>query len=161
MQIDRHSQNSETGSSHICYSSLPTIMVIKNYAYNYPSDYELYLTELINRSQFFLRLSNGKGYKHLAHQSQYNGQYDCVSDNYSIDYKILGTKSSLYAESNLSLGKAFIESGIILTVIPKQLDGMTVARTNPLLKKYSLEDLERIDDLTKTHLNRNDYCEIR
>ena len=126
-----------------------------NYILNLESSYEDYLTEFVNCSSRFLSLSNGEQYKHTCKKAQSNKECDCVSNGYQLDFKILGTESSLYANRNLSMQKMLVRDGVLLTMPPKQVDGMYSARTDPLLKGYSYEDLVRLEHSSETKLDRN------
>lgn len=59
-------------------------------------DPEIYLTELINHSEYFLHLSGGEQYIHVKDQS--DGQCDAVSAQYELDYKLTESTSRLQAD---------------------------------------------------------------
>jgi hypothetical protein len=136
-------------------ASLAPELIRDNYIFNLESSYEDYLTEFVNCSNLFLSLSNGEQYWHISKKAQSNSECDCVSGRYQLDFKILGTESSMYASRNLSMQKMLVRDGVLLTMPPKQVDGMYSARTDPLLKGYSYEDLERLEHSSETKLDRN------
>lgn len=150
-------------SDHLCsiprheigIDSLAPELIRDNYIFNLESSYEDYLTEFVNCSSLFLSLSKGEQYKHVSKKAQSNGECDCVSDKYQFDFKILGTESSLYASRNLSMQKMLVGDGILLTIPPKQVEGMYSARTDPLLRGYSYDDLVCLENSSETKLDRN------
>lgn len=71
-------------------------LVIKNYVTgDNRVNYEVYLTELINNSEYFLQKSGGSEYVFSENQSE--GQCDAVSDGYKIDFKLTASTSRLEA----------------------------------------------------------------
>lgn len=52
-----------------------------------PYSYEDYLRDFVNCSSCFLKKSNGKLYKRP--ESEAHGEYDCASDEYKLDFKLL------------------------------------------------------------------------
>lgn len=136
-------------------ASLAPELIRDNYILNLESSYEEYLTEFVNCSSLFLSLSNGEQYRHISKNVQNDSECDCVADGYQLDFKILGTESSMYAIRNLSMQKMLVQDGILLTMFPKQVDGMNSASTNPLLYHYSYADLVRLEHSPKTRFDRN------
>ena len=67
---------------------LPPQLIIKDFVKkDKRCDYEIYLRELINTSSYFLKKSNDNPY--TAPLSEENGQCDCLSPNYKLDFKLL------------------------------------------------------------------------
>lgn len=62
--------------------------------------YEEYLLELVNSSDFFRRKSDGQLY--AAPEKEDHGQWDCISKDYSIDFKQLGSQGVFHAGSTLT-----------------------------------------------------------
>lgn len=142
--------------SEINRTSLPPEMIIDDYIENYKNiSCEDYLTEFVNSSSLFLKLSSGQTYTHTPISQQNNKECDCRSDLYELDFKRLGTQSSLYAKRNLSLQKYCLAEGVVATTFPRQSKGMEVTLTNGLLMRYSLDDLLRIDNSATPKFNRN------
>ncbi len=139
----------------IFISPLPAELIRDNFIRNLEASYEEYLIEFVNCSSTFLMLSGGAAYMHNDKRSQNKGECDCVSTNYQLDFKILGTESNLYASSNLSKQKAITGNGVLITLIPKQADGMYVARTNQLIMNYTYSDLERLEKSGQDKFTRN------
>lgn len=120
-------------------------LIIKGFVNDEPEcNYELYLTELINHSKLFMQKSEGEAFKWEEHQS--HGECDAVSKNYSIDYKLLATRSSLQglretssritknAEGGIAFGLGRWPAGIPFTGV----------RTVAALRSYSLKDFNKI-----------------
>lgn len=142
--------------SKLCRTSLPPELIIDGFIENYPDvGHEDYLTEFINHSSFFLALSEGQAYQHTPKSRQSNAECDCCLDVYKIDFKRLGTNSALYAKRNLSQQKVCLAPGVMAFCIPRQTEGMGVTLTNPLMQRYSLEDLLSIDSSSKPKFDRN------
>lgn len=146
----------EVPLSKLYRTSLPPELIIDGFIENYPDvGHEDYLTEFINQSPLFLTLSEGQAYQHTPKNRQSNAECDCCSDGYKIDFKRLGTMSALYAKRNLSQQKVRLAPGVMASCIPRQIEGMEVTLTNPLMQRYSLEDLLNIDSSTKSRFDRN------
>lgn len=60
-----------------------------------PYSYEDYLRDFVNHSDYFLQKSNGKPYSKPVSES--NGEWDCISDGYSFDFKLFTSQSRLQA----------------------------------------------------------------
>lgn len=141
---------------------LPPELIIDNYIQNYRDvSSEEYLTEYVNRSTLFLNLSGGIPYQHTPKRQQCCAECDCRSEKYEFDFKRLGTQSSLYAKRNLSLQKVQLTKGVIATCIPRQLDGMYIARTLQLLNQHNLNDLKKIDSIQLPKFDRNNLSPER
>lgn len=59
-----------------------------------PYSYEDYLRDFVNCSSCFLKKSNGKLYKKPDSEAQ--GECDCISDKYAIDFKLFTSQSRMY-----------------------------------------------------------------
>lgn len=98
--------------------SLPSELIVKNFIEGVKQcNYELYLLELINKSSYFLELS--KGILYTAPSSESNGECDCISDNYQMDFKLIGGTTLLHAKSILFDKKRVIDNSVIITGPPK------------------------------------------
>lgn len=62
----------------------------KNPSYSY----EDYLRDFVNCSEHFLKRSNGKPYRKPDSEAQ--GECDCISDEYAIDFKLFTSQSRMY-----------------------------------------------------------------
>lgn len=140
-------------------ATLPPEMIIDDFIEgDKPVSYENYLTEFINKSSLFLSLSKGQEYHHTPKNQQSNGECDCRSNQYELDFKLLGTQSGIYAKRNLSFQKARLAEGVLVTLVPRQIEGMEITLTNTLLKQYSLDDLLDIDHNDVPKFDRNKLC---
>lgn len=140
---------------------LPSEMIIKNYIRGNPDcNYEKYLLEFINASDFFLAKSNGGIYQ--SPQSEENSQCDCISTSYELDFKLIASKTALQARSILCPSKAEISEGVIITGAPKVKKGMIKAtRIYAALRGYDFEGLRRLRATTvKKQGVENDIIEL-
>lgn len=138
--------------------SLPPELILDNFIQGFESSYEDYLADFVNKSKIFAELSGGKEYYHLPKKKQSHGECDCCSENYSLDFKMFGAKSSLYASRNLSLHKVMPCPGVIMKCPPEQSEDMDVALTNDLLRAYYLDDLIKIDGQEFPNFDRDHLC---
>lgn len=142
----------------IVRGSLPPELILDDFIYGFQSSYEDYLVDFVNKSKIFSELSSGKEYRHPPKDEQNNGECDCCSENYSLDFKLFGTRSSLYASRKLSLQKTMPCPGVIAKGPPDQVKDMEVALTNNLLRMYSLDDLLAIDGQKALKFDRDHLC---
>ena len=105
-------------------------------------DYEKYLCEFVNASPFFLGKSHGEHYKHIPHNSQSNGECDCVSASYELDFKLIMSESMGRAKST-SYNTKYYDPKLGMTVIgsPKEEHEITATRLHFILSEYSFCDL--------------------
>jgi hypothetical protein len=145
-------------------ASLPPELIRDNFVRNYRKvSYEEYLTELVNCSNTFLNLSRGGKYIHTAKSSQKNRECDCCSDYYELDFKLLGAQSSMCATNTLSSQKVYTD-GKIIALLPRRLNGMEVSRTAVLLRQYSLDNLNEINERPRKKMIRARYspeCDVK
>lgn len=128
--------------------------VIRDFVNDEPEcNYERYLTELINNSEYFMRKSKGKAFQWVENQD--HGECDAISEIYSIDYKLLATRSSLQGlrETSGSITK-YLDGAYEFGVgrWPKGVK-FTYLRTAAALRHYSGEDFLRIAN------NPSDFAE--
>ena len=107
-------------------------------------NYELYITELINKSSVFMKKTKGKPL--CCIESQSHGEPDASSDNYSIDYKLLATRSSLQGLRETSNSITKLCEGVYIFgsgrwPLNKQFYYIRMAAA---LRSYLEEDIERI-----------------
>lgn len=119
--------------------------IIHDFVNNEPNcNYERYLTELINHSALFMQKSKGTPFEWIEHQD--HGECDAVSDCYSIDFKLLDTRSRLQGlrETSSSITKYMDGAyGFGLGRWPAGKEFIAI-RTVAALRQYSNEDLRRI-----------------
>ena len=123
---------------------LPSEMIIKNYIHGDPDcNYEKYLLEFVNASDFFLAKSGGDIYR--LPKSEENGQCDCISASYQLDFKLIASKTALQARSILCPSKTAVTNGVIVTSEPKVKEGSIKAtRIHAALRGYDFETLQKL-----------------
>lgn len=77
-----------------------------------PYSYEDYLRDFVNHSDYFLQKSNGKPYSKPVSES--NGEWDCISDGYSFDFKLFTSQSRLQAARIFSQSIKLVAPGVVL-----------------------------------------------
>lgn len=147
----------EIGLEHIMRATLPPELLFDNYIDGIESTHEAYLTEFVNASDCFMGLSKGIKFVHIPKEKQNAGECDCVSENYELDFKRFGTRSSLYAKSNLSWQKVSPCPGLVMYAKPKQLKGMSVTLINNLFNDLDVDDLTQIDKMPHSKFNRDEF----
>ena len=80
-----------------------------------PYKYEDYLLEFVNSSTFFLAKSKQQPYLHPV--SEANGEWDCTSPTYQIDFKLAAAESMLRAKRLFSKQITYL-NGITLVSAP-------------------------------------------
>ena len=123
-------------------------LIIKNFVDGEKDcNYEKYLLEFINKSNFFLRKSNGEYYIMPINES--NGECDCNSTIYQLDFKLIASESSLEARSLLSDGKIVLGDGAItITTACKSnnLKSIETTRLFAALRMFTFEALCNLKD---------------
>ena len=95
-----HTRGSNMIDTTMQAKELEAPLIIKGFVKNDPKcNYEIYLRELLNVSSWFQKLSPGKFVKP---DSESNGECDANNPSYSIDFKLLASKTSLMARRELS-----------------------------------------------------------
>ena len=84
---------------------LPAALICKNFIDGMDNcNYEIYLREVVNASAYFSDKANGKEY--TAPLEETHGEWDCISDSYSLDFKLLASETALRAR-NLFSGRIY------------------------------------------------------
>ncbi len=138
----------------LCEKMLEAPMIIKGFVYNDPiCNYEKYLTEIINCSVLFLDKSKGEEYYFIEKQD--HGEDDAVSVNYSVDYKLFASKSSLQALRETSCIQ-FISGDICLIGKSRLPSGESFPyiRLMAALRNYSYDDFVRIRINPRTDIDK-------
>lgn len=120
---------------------LPSELVIKDFVYgDADCNYEKYLLEFVNASEFFRVKSNGGLYQ--APMREDDGQCDCISTHYHMDFKLIASKTVLQARSILCARKTVIAKSITAVGAPVKKDGQIKAtRIFAALRDYNLKGL--------------------
>lgn len=96
---------------------LPAAVIIDNFIRGIGKySYEDYLREIVNSSKFFLNKSNGKEYHKPPKES--NREPDCISDKYTLDFKLFAAQTRCKADSLFS-SQIVSENGITSYGAPK------------------------------------------
>ena len=121
---------------------LDSVFIIKNYVNGDENcNYEKYLIELINESIFFRKKSNFLTYKLPIKED--NGECDCYSDLYKMDFKLAAANSRLRAQNLLSMQYKILAPGVRATILPKKTGTqLTTTNFHVVLKNYTMEQLE-------------------
>lgn len=135
----------------IKYKLLPPAMVIKNFVDGEEDcNYEKYLLELLNLSNYFEKKGKGE-YCHPAEES--HGECDAISSNYEVDFKLLASSSFLQAQSILSLSVSKIDDGIIAYGSCKKPDGyIESTRIEAVFRYMKLEDFTELFNKKKENM---------
>lgn len=80
-------------------------------------DYEIYLREVVNASEYFKRMSNGAVY--TAPPEEAHGEWDCISADYSLDFKLIASETALRARNLFSSGIHKMAEGVTVYTVPK------------------------------------------
>lgn len=97
---------------------LPAALICKGFINGMPDcDYEIYLREMVNASAYFMEKSNGEGY--TAPIEEAHGEWDCISDGYSLDFKLIASETALRARNLFSSGIYKMAEGVTAYCTPK------------------------------------------
>lgn len=97
---------------------LPAALICKGFIGGMADcDYEIYLREVVNASAFFRRKSNGEEYS--APLTESLGEWDCISDSYSLDFKLFASETALRARKLFSGGIYKMAEGVTAYCAPK------------------------------------------
>lgn len=80
-------------------------------------DYELYLREVVNASTYLKGRSNGEVY--TAPPDESHGEWDCISERYSLDFKLIASETALRARNLFSSGIHKMAEGVTVYTVPK------------------------------------------
>lgn len=133
----------------ITVSYLHAALVCRNFIKGISDcNYEVYLREMVNSSSYFLKLSNGE--KYCKPPSEVHGEYDCITENYSIDFKLVGSSSFLRAKNLLTGGIWVMPNGGVMNVSSKITDDnpkykpLDATWIHVALRSKTLDDLKAI-----------------
>lgn len=97
---------------------LPAALICKGFIRGMADcDYEIYLREVVNASAFFRKKSNGAEYSAPLIES--HGEWDCVSDSYSLDFKLIASETALRARNLFSNEIYKMAEGVAVYCAPK------------------------------------------
>lgn len=135
---------------------LPAPIVLNNYVHGLPKySYEDYLLEFVNLSDEFKKLSNGKIYHSPA--SEAHSECDCISSNYSIDFKMIETSSYFNGLRNYSFQYSKFADGCISTYSARKKGSTRMYLLMKCLRGKSLNHLNNIyESKNKKELSEDD-----
>ncbi len=137
------------GHDKLITKMLPAHLVIHGAVQNDPnSNYELYLTEFLNASAYFMGKTRGNPFVFQEEQSK--GQCDCYAkigtEEYGLDFKLFGSEKALQGKSLFSLQAIKYGDCFWAITEPKMKSGsITGTWILSILKDRTLAELERID----------------
>ena len=136
----------------INYKLLPPAMVIKNFVDGEEDcNYEKYLLELLNHSNYFEK--KGKG-EYCYPPEESHGECDAISPNYELDFKLLEASSSLQAQSIFSLSICKIADGVTSYGRCKKPKGhINATRIQAVCRYMKLEEFNEIYNKKKENMN--------
>lgn len=124
-------------------------LIVKNYVINENNqnglkcDYEQYLREMINASDYFLKKSNYEHY--IGPISEENGQSDCISKDYEMDFKLLASTTLVQGQREYSNQIMQLTPKISIGLPPRRNDGeINCILLHEALRLYDFKKLEEI-----------------
>lgn len=97
---------------------LPAALICKGFITGMADcDYEIYLREVVNASIYFKSKSDGQVY--TAPPDESHGEWDCISENYSLDFKLIVSETALRARNLFSDGIYQMAEGVTAYCGPK------------------------------------------
>lgn len=151
--------NNEEIKKFLKYSYLSPALYISGYVHNDPlCNYEKYLRELINNSEYFLKLS--KGIKYEEPESESDGESDAVSENYYVDFKLLAATTMIEAKRQFSYSISNLGNGVIASGSSNRL-GETVSTVLhcALRALMSFDEINEIIDSPNNYIKLEDRTE--
>ena len=128
---------------------LPAALICKSFITGMSDcDYEIYLREVVNASPHFKSKSNGLVY--TAPLDESNGEWDCISENYSLDFKLIASETALRARNLFSNGIHKMAEGVTVYTVPKitsdnpKYKPIQATRIFAALRSMDLADLKEI-----------------
>ena len=141
----------------LTYKILPSQVIVKNFVKNERNcNYEVYLLEILNLSDYFRVLSLGEEY--IKPISEENGQFDAISERYSIDFKLFIAESLMEGKSILSYSITKYSDGFYGYGASKARNKKEMTCTNlcQAIRYLTLEELEGIErDKKRTFLEKD------
>lgn len=123
---------------------LPEALVFKEYVKeDSQCNYEFYLREVINSSQYFRNLSDGKRYE--APPSEDHGECDAITDKYKIDFKLAESSSYLEAKRQYSFGFQVLCKGVVASSPPVRNGSTYITSLHCALR--NINSYEQIEDI--------------
>lgn len=124
-------------------SLLPASLINKNFVKGEANcNYEIYLIELLNNSNWFSAMYPGVFY---APKSESAGECDANNEYYHIDFKLFASESALRARNLLSYSISKTDDGAVVYGVSKKLDTtLKYTRIFAAFRGKSVDELVRI-----------------
>lgn len=132
-------------------SMLHAVFIIKDFicnennsSYKEEYNYEKYLLELINKSIYFREKSGFEEY--TSPQSEDNGECDCISKKYKLDFKLLESSTRFQASKELTDKITVVERNQYVAISPprKENYSMEVTLLHAAIRNLSCEELNEL-----------------
>lgn len=124
--------------------------VKKDFIGNFETNYEEYLTELINSSKFISDNGNRK-FKIITKQS--NGECDITNGQYTLDYKLLIDNKTIENMHYYSENVTVHTDGVVTYSLSKKSGNFRMYMLLNIFKSLSKKDFEKISATEKDKLN--------
>lgn len=146
-------------NNELKYKRLSPIAYNNNFIKEDPlCNYEIYLLELINSSEYFLRIS--KGEKYSKPESEENGQDDAISTRYSIDFKLAESTTMIETKKVFSSSVNKLCDGVIIRGgSEKQGESIGTVLHGLLRQINSLEDIDNMLEIQSSYTKLEDRKE--
>lgn len=140
------------------FTLLPTKMISKTDINGVKIDYEEYLTDLLNVSMYFSKLTQGCKFRRILNQS--HGEADVVANNYELDFKLLVNQEFVNTKlkSLPDVDYSNIKNRLILvTDKPISENNVTQAQANSLFINFLYRLVSTKEEQIRSHENDKDY----
>ncbi len=127
---------------------LPAALICKGFINIDDSNYENYLLEIINASKYFMEKSGGEKYQAPIEES--NGECDCNSAQYSVDFKLAASETAMRGRNLFSDGIYCLAQGVVAhggaKIEPNNPDYKPIqaTRLHAAMRCLSIEELKEI-----------------
>lgn len=120
-------------------------------------NYEVYLTELLNQSSFFMSRSGNNPFKYCEKQD--DGQCDAIAKEYEIDFKLLESSSRIEAARMHAHQIHVTKEGTVYSA-PLMQENIIVTRLHSCLRSISsFEELDGICKAKPPYVKMQERCE--
>jgi hypothetical protein len=122
---------------------LPAALICKGFIKEMNDcNYEKYLLEIVNKCDHFSEKSHGISYS--APEQESHGECDCISPDYSLDFKLIAGETLMCARNELSTSITRINDAIMVFGRPKKDKPFKATQIHVALRSFSLEELKEI-----------------
>jgi len=120
-------------------------------------NYEVYLTELLNQSSFFMSRSGNIPFKYCEKQD--DGQCDAVANEYKIDFKLLESSSRIEA-ARMHSHQILVTKECTVYSAPLMQENIIVTRLHSCLRSISsFEEIDKICETKPMYVKKQDRRE--